>query len=746
MDELNAGQWKQELSELFYADERIRWAPIRHHSPACSLYLIELLNTFEPEQVLIEAPANYLQHVDDIASAHTKPPIAIYQQGSFFPLAENSPEYQAIKWAKQTGAEISFIDLPHSQHASGEACWDESWLNSSSYSQQLQQRYQCRDADELWCRLFEQKEFTSADAFFFQVLLFCAASRACFSQAQLVRQGDELREDHMRAHISAAHKKGCKILVLTGGFHTPALFAFDDHRQLNQTPDEPSYLVRYSEPQLDALLGYRAGMPYPGYTKEWFLMRQSKVAHFDLVLTMLERCAPDFMSVADKIKAAEHLQGLLQLRGMNQPSYYDLSDSVASCWLQGEKTTSWFTQLQLEWRGRALGELPEGSVELPLIANVRALAKQHRLSLQYSEAKKARFDVFEPSGSTRNRRQFLFSCCMLGIPFCTRLVGPSFSHGADLSRQHEVWEYQWSPHVEVTLLELSELSDRLDEVVKKTLLMQLPDLDFEGRIEWIANAIQCGLDGLVADNLSACCQALELQTDLKVLISAMIHMLSLAKHPLFAREHDLLRELIEKMWQQLCGQLMQLNALQTREALDILMSLQGLCVTYQLAPDWKVQLQRIVSKQSHKTWLYYTISALMASSSEDIDALGHELTLLYSRDPQVAFDALRAIASLLPHWLDQQPVILTLLNGWLELISDEQFNLILPSLRKMFCRLDSQEIDRIAQRVQGINQWDERLAWQPIGISQDSIDRAAYLQQEMIINLKQQGLSEWLSD
>ena len=52
--------------------------PVRHHSPACSLHLRNMIRREKPDIILIEGPENANELIDIIADETTKPPFAIY--------------------------------------------------------------------------------------------------------------------------------------------------------------------------------------------------------------------------------------------------------------------------------------------------------------------------------------------------------------------------------------------------------------------------------------------------------------------------------------------------------------------------------------------------------------------------------------------------------------------------------------------------------------------------------------------
>ncbi|MES2569526.1 MAG: DUF5682 family protein, partial [Verrucomicrobiota bacterium] len=103
------------------------------------------------------------------------------------------------------------------------------------------------------------------------VATYCYLSRLDTPREVLEADGTLAREAVMAAAIRAVldQDDARPVLVVTGGFHSVVL-----PQLLLQVPAQPrrhtpavrdACLTRYTFAQLDALAGYAAGMPQPGY-------------------------------------------------------------------------------------------------------------------------------------------------------------------------------------------------------------------------------------------------------------------------------------------------------------------------------------------------------------------------------------------------------------------------------------------------------------------------------------------------
>ncbi len=92
---------------------------IRHHGPGSARMVLNALKKTKPDAVLIEGPPDAHEVLELAADKAMVPPVAllVYEpdkpaSASYYPFAEFSPEWQAIRWAMANKAEVRFIDLP----------------------------------------------------------------------------------------------------------------------------------------------------------------------------------------------------------------------------------------------------------------------------------------------------------------------------------------------------------------------------------------------------------------------------------------------------------------------------------------------------------------------------------------------------------------------------------------------------------------------------------------------------------
>ncbi|MFF5483171.1 DUF5682 family protein [Streptomyces sp. NPDC012935] len=478
---------------------------VRHHSPACARLVSRAIETLRPAYVLVEGPADMNDRLDELLLGH-RLPVAVFSHyrdetrvaTSWAPLCDYSPEWIALRDGRAAGADVRFIDLPAWHPAFAERTdrqtnrYADAEARYTEATRRLCARFAVDSVDALWDGLFEVAE-PGAGAEPDDPDGLRARLDAYF---ELVRgdaeadPGDRAREEYMASWVRAAvaHAGGRPVLVVTGGFHQPALRALSypdgghddgadgaaDWPEVPAPPDGAlggSFLVPYSFRQLDAFSGYQSGMPSPGYYQQLWEGGPDAAAQ-GLLRSVAERLRARRIpvSTADLIAARGLAQGLALMRGHPHETRVDVLDGLAGALISDD------LEEPLPWTGR--GTLGAGAhpvvVEMvaacagetegrlhpdtPVPPLVHDVAEQlARLGLADADTP-VTFDLTDPVGLTRSR--VLHRLRVLGVPGFTRVSGPS--DGAD-----PVFTERWEPGPasgrEAALIEAGAYGARLDE-------------------------------------------------------------------------------------------------------------------------------------------------------------------------------------------------------------------------------------------------------------------------------------------
>ncbi|MDX2645704.1 DUF5682 family protein [Streptomyces sp. PA03-1a] len=519
---------------------------VRHHSPACALLVARTIEALRPAYVLVEGPADMNGRLDELLLGHELP-IAVFSHyrdeertaTSWTPLCDYSPEWVALRSGRAVGAQVRFIDLPAwhpaftgrpeplaNRYADAEARY-------AAATQRLCSRFDVDCVDALWDRLFEiagpEGLQRRLDAYFDLV--------RGDSDAE---QGDRAREQYMASWIRAAAARAEErpVLVVTGGFHTPALRALaappvrtTDAPGTTSAPwpgiPEPpagavggSFLVPYSFHQLDAFAGYQSGMPSPGYYQ--LLWEHGPAAAADGLLEQVVgrlrgRRLP--VSTADLIAARSLSQGLAAMRGHPLPARTDVLDGLAATVISDalEQPLPWtghgtltpgtdpaVVEMVAASTGDRTGLLHPDTPAPPLVLDVAAQLQQCGIVL----GERVTADLTEPAGLARSR--LLHRLRVLGVPGHVRTSGPAT--GSD-----PVFAERWEPGPahgrEAALIEAGAYGARLDEAAAVALSARVrsaggtpggsPDSATATLSEVLFDAVLCGADTLSTELLGS---------------------------------------------------------------------------------------------------------------------------------------------------------------------------------------------------------------------------------------------------
>lgn len=511
-----------------WRERGVHLVPIRHHSPACALALEALLEQVRPAVVLVEGPAEYTALLPVLQDAATVPPVAVLSLGgdaggataSYYPLAEFSPEWVALRWAGEHGARAAFIDR-------SAACRDddgdepgagdgddgapaavvrtlqtEQHLAHSAAMDALARRLGCRDHDEVWEQLFEDR--ATADIrdwrhFFTDTLAWSGMARLDADRQVLDADGTHAREAVMAAALhehlpGARNAPGAPVVVVTGAFHTPALLDVLDATpeaawlpDPAPQPDAEAWLIRYDFARLDALRGYGAGMPSPGLWQRAWRARTTDVdargfatsVVLDVVTALRDLGVP--LGTAQTRATVEQVMGMAALRGRSWPGRTDVLDALTSCLVKDDTGFSGNLGAAVAsvFAASGLGRIPAGVAAPPLVAEVRARLEALRFDVEDPVEHRVRLDTARRPRH-RERRELLARLRFVGSGLARQVGGADPVAGTGTGAFVEQWAYAWTPLVETALVAAAERAPTLDLLVATTLAQRLegtPDVD-----------------------------------------------------------------------------------------------------------------------------------------------------------------------------------------------------------------------------------------------------------------------------
>jgi hypothetical protein len=513
---------------------------IRHHGPGSAALLKRALDKLDPASVLIEGPPECDRLIADVALPGMKPPVAMMayatdeaSNASFFPFAEFSPEWVAMRWALDRGRPVRFIDWPaavslaakqqnaviehplqeaEDETEEGESEEDSSEENDPTESHGdvldvLAEMAGYGDGEAFWNGLIEQGGGSDADP-----LQVFAAIEQAMTEARSFhgddgpgsRRGERevRREAFMRGHIRDELKKTeGEVAVVVGAWHVGGL-------RKETTVAEDKAIVRdlprikvevtwspWSDGRLAVSSGYGAGVISPGWYRHlWSLYssgRRDGVETFAAVwqskTAAVMREKGFLASTASAIEATRLAVGLASIRNLAVPGLTEMRDASLSVLCYGEEGAFEAIEKAL-YIGDRIGEI-DGAVPLmPLARDFELWCRKTRMKPS-EEQTELKLDLRTEVGLARST--LLHRLDLINVRW-GKLIDAEAGRGTF----REIWKLAWSPDMTVGLaeavvwgltieqaasgavLERAKASDsvaELAELVRSALIADLPD-------------------------------------------------------------------------------------------------------------------------------------------------------------------------------------------------------------------------------------------------------------------------------
>jgi len=447
---------------------------IRHHGPGCARSLLAGLDVLVPDILLIEMPHEAEGLLVHAAHEAMKPPVALLihrtdspDKASFYPFAEYSPEWQAIRWALAHGVSIRCFDLPSAHlFALREEGNEEppqpdpfEWFaKADGYS----------DGERWWNDRVEERH---EQGDFFEAIL--EALTTLRGELELTESRETLlREAWMRKCMRSADKEGfSNIAVVCGAWHAPALNASvkaaDDNALLKNLPKHKvaATWIPWTDERLTMASGYGAGIRSPGWYGHLWRNDEDPISNWLTRAARVLRKEGQEASPASVIEAVRLSNSLAGMRGRPLPGLDETLESIQAIFCQGDALPLDFLRKGL-LVGDRLGELPEGLPSLPLQQDIDATQRKLRLKPAASVTP-LELDLREDGG--RGRSIFLHRLLALDIQWGRK------EQARTLGTFKERWVLQWKPELAVAIIDASAFGNTVESAATGKLVRSMPD-------------------------------------------------------------------------------------------------------------------------------------------------------------------------------------------------------------------------------------------------------------------------------
>ncbi|WP_219825162.1 DUF5682 family protein, partial [Streptomyces roseicoloratus] len=441
---------------------------VRHHGPGSARAVRAALDAGRPKAVLVEGPPEADALVALAADEEMRPPVALLAhavddpgRAAFWPMAEFSPEWVAIRWALDHGAEVRFVDLPAAHSL---AALDPTWDDGEEFTgaepaggrelrvdpiAELARTAGYDDAERWWEDVVELRGAGDPFAPFDAVAEAMGALREAYGHGGHPR--DLMREAHMRLRLRAARKEfGDDVAVVCGAWHVPALLrrttVTADRALLKGLPKVKAELtwVPWTHRRLARRSGYGAGIDAPGWYAHLFTAPDRPVERWMTKVAGLLRDEDLTVSSAHVIEAVRLADTLAVMRGRPLPGLGETTDAVRAVMCEGSDVPLDLMRDRLVV-GDVLGTVPAGAPAVPLQRDLERLQRGLRLKPEASE-RELGLDLRKDNDAARSR--LLHRLRLLGVDW----GGPVAGRGST-GTFRESWRLRWEPELHVRVAE-----------------------------------------------------------------------------------------------------------------------------------------------------------------------------------------------------------------------------------------------------------------------------------------------------
>ncbi|MER6061627.1 DUF5682 family protein [Streptomyces sp. NPDC001792] len=475
---------------------------VRHHGPGSARAVRSALDAARPAAVLIEGPPEADPLIPLAADPDLRPPVALLAhavdepgRSAFWPFAEFSPEWVAIRWALEHGVPAHFIDLPAThtlawqeegeekrglpaEPGSSAGPGTEGTAADTQHADAREDDEENQDADDgrgsgeqvrvdplavlaeaagyddperWWEDVVEHRGPGQRDPF----APFAALEEAMGALRERYGVGghsrDLVREAHMRLRVRAARKEfGDEVVVVCGAWHVPALrektTVTADRSLLKGLPKVKADLtwVPWTHRRLARSSGYGAGIDSPGWYGHLFHAPDRPVERWLTKVARLLREEDRIVSSAHVIEAVRLAETLAALRGRPLPGLSETTDAVRAVMGDGSDVPLALVHDRLVV-GDVLGEVPESAPAVPL---QRDLARQQRSLRLKPEALERELELDLRGDTDAGRSRLLHRLRLLGVGWGE----PARSRGST-GTFRETWRLRWEPELSVRVAE-----------------------------------------------------------------------------------------------------------------------------------------------------------------------------------------------------------------------------------------------------------------------------------------------------
>ncbi|GCE12284.1 DUF5682 family protein [Tengunoibacter tsumagoiensis] len=721
---------------------------IRHHGPGCARSLRDALEALQPDIVLVEGPPDAQDVLPLLQQKEMKPPVALLiyapeqpKQAVYYPFTSFSPEWQAFQYAYKKQIPARFMDLPQAfqfarLHSEEEAPapfttnepTDELPLSTSinevaiaqPTEQEAQQNHEHDplallaeaagyEDHELWWELqIEQRQNT---AHLFEAIL--EAMTALRGDKPPKDEEEALREAYMRQTIRAAQKEGFqRIAIVCGAWHAPVLTNPGPAKAdaallsgLKRSKVEATW-IPWTNSRLSHRSGYGAGVTSPGwYEHLWTTPKQTTIRWMTKAAHLLRKQDLDASS-ASVIEAVRLAEALAALRDLTRPGLSDLHEAIETILCHGNTEPMQLIREKLEI-GEKLGKVPSEAPMVPLQRDLEIQQRKLKLKPSPEEAPLA-LDLRKENDLARSR--LLHRLALLNLNWGklqrNRIQGSTF---------HEDWKLEWKVEFVIALIEANIWGNTIEIAASNFVkheaesAQELPTLT-----KLLDKTMLAELPAAIDHLLEQIQERAAISADVRHLMDALPPLARVARYGNVRQsKSEQILPIIDGLFERViislpiaCANLDDDAARQMLSSIDAVQECVSLLNDTEQRKQWQQTLRKLMERESiHGLLRGRCCRLLLEQQVLEDEELQRQTSLALSS----AVESTQAAA-----WIEgvlsgsgllviHQDALWIALDRWLCTLSTEQFEALLPVLRRSFASFQSPERRKMGEKVKHLH-------------------------------------------
>lgn len=713
---------------------------IRHHGPGSSKSLIKALNAYQPDVILIEGAEELSALLPYVAEEGLVPPVAalIYnpknlQQAVYYPFTAFSPEWQTFLFAHKNAVPVVQMDLSQSLRlgldgvpekiAALKALEGESEKEVEAIVKDplgyLASLAGYTDSERWWEAMFEQGEGNEA---VFEVILDLMKTL----RDEVGNKGQAynlIREAYMRKTLRKAVKDGYeRIAVVCGAWHAPVLEDLsaykvkDDNALLKGIPKVKTKAtwIPWTYDRIATSSGYGAGIVSPAWYELLFYNRDNATISWMAKVSQLFKEEDLETSSAHAIEGVRLAETLAALRGLEVPGIGELSEAVMTIFSGGYQSQLDLIRHKLVV-GDKMGEVPETIPIIPLQQdldlNVKALKlkKYKKVEVVWIKA-----TANKPKGGLDLRQehdlkqsQFLHRLNLLSIQWGVKDAGT----GRELSTKNEYWKMEWRPEFALQIIEAGMWGNTIQQATVNFVIHQASHAKTLAELtQLLEKVIHANLPEAINELVQELRNLAAITKDVSHLMGALPPLVRIYRYgDVRNTEIGMVDALLQKMVPRICISLpnacTSLDELASDEMFDQVLSVNRsllLLNEEMYLTIWQETLERLLDNQKVDGKIRGAATRILLDN--EILKIEQAASILgYALSKSVAIaDAsswlngfLYGSGLLLIH----NPVLWEIVDEWVSGLNDDQFQEMLPALRRTFAAFAASERQKMLQLV-----------------------------------------------